>query len=121
MQGLALRIPQHGAPAVVAGRQTFTQRDRHDRWTTLPGDAFRRRAVAADVERSGGDVRALDRHAKHRLQILFVRDHHVDVAHERPHRGLRLGFRPQFSAIVEIDAHARACALRPRNQGCIGA
>ena len=46
MERLTGRVPQHGAPAVVAGRQAFTQRDRDDGRAELARHAFRRRTVA---------------------------------------------------------------------------
>src|SRR5262249_38763805 len=43
--------------------------------------------------------------------------HHIDLAHQRPHRGLRLRRRPQLPAIVQVDAHARARAARRGDRG----
>src|SRR6185503_19518176 len=117
VQGRGRRIPQQRAPAVVAGRQALAQRHGDQRRAELARDALGGIAVAARVEHPGGDVRAGHLDPEHRLQVLFVGDDDVDLSHQRPHRrlGLRLG--PQLLAVVQIDADARAGALRRAERG----
>src|SRR4051812_8091111 len=110
-------VPQKSAPAIVAGGQALAQGDGHQRWTEVSRDPLGRVAIPRDVERAGCDVCSLDVHAQYGLQVFFVRDHHVHVAHQWTHRRLRLGFGPELLAVVEIDADPCACALRSRHGG----
>ena len=51
-----------------------------------------------------GDVGPGDVDAEHRLQVLLVGDHDVDIAHERAHDRLRLRFGPELLAEIQVDA-----------------
>ena len=121
-----LRVPQDRAPPVVARRHALAQRDRHHGRPELAREPLGHLPIAGQVQLAARDVGVGDVEAEHRLDVLLVGHDDIDVPHQRPHRGLGLGRRPELLAVVQVHAHARAGGLRGldglvRARGCAGA